>query len=77
MATTVTVFFVQDFNEIRNFTGFDRTKAELVIRSSRDRYIFNSTSTQQDVGDGKSLRPVDIAPTDPGRWILIELWRAS
>lgn len=66
------LFFVQDHTEIRHFDAFERDRVELVIRFTGERYWFDVESTLQDVGDGKTLRPVDIASGSPGRWRLRE-----
>jgi hypothetical protein len=45
---------------------------EALVASTGRRYRFDPTSSDQDVGDDKVVRPLSIPPADPGRWVSTE-----
>ncbi len=69
MVVALQVFAVQNVTEIRTFSSFPRTRTELLLKPTRERFTFDPDSLAQDIGDGRFFRPLDISTTSPGRWV--------
>lgn len=72
MAQDLIVKLVTDRTELRSLSVPPVVGLEAILAQTGRRYRYDSTSTAQDIGDEKVVRPNSIPVGSPGRWVSTE-----
>ena len=72
MARDLFIILAADRRELETVAVPPRPDREALLADSGRRYQFDVTSTAQDVGDEKVVKPRSIGVSSPGRWVTTE-----